>query len=43
MVHLLLVMLGGAIGAGARHLVGHATFALFGPGLPLGTLTARTS
>ncbi|QDX26074.1 fluoride efflux transporter CrcB [Sphingomonas suaedae] len=41
MVHLLLVMLGGAIGAGARHLVGRATFALFGPGLPLGTLTVN--
>jgi len=33
-----LVMLGGAIGAGARHLVGRWLLALFGPGLPLGTL-----
>jgi len=33
-----LVMLGGAIGAGARHLTGRATLALFGPGFPVGTL-----
>ena len=41
MHHLFLVMLGGAIGAGARHLVGRATFALSGPGFPLGTLTVN--
>lgn len=35
---LLLVMLGGAIGAGLRHLVGVATFAWAGPGFPWGTL-----
>jgi len=38
MNHLLLVMLGGAIGAGARHLTGRAALALWGPGLPWGTL-----
>ncbi|WP_431471026.1 fluoride efflux transporter CrcB [Sphingosinithalassobacter sp. LHW66-3] len=41
MPHLLLVMLGGAIGAGARHLVGRATLAWFGPGYPVGTLTVN--
>ena len=38
---LLLVMLGGALGAGARHLTGRATLALFGPGFPYGTLTVN--
>lgn len=38
MNHLLLVMLGGAIGAGARHLTGRAALALWGPGFPWGTL-----
>ena len=38
MQHLLLVMLGGAIGAGARHLTGRAALALWGPGFPWGTL-----
>jgi fluoride exporter len=38
MPNLLLVMLGGALGAGARHLVGVATLARFGPGFPWGTL-----
>ena len=38
MYHLLLVMLGGAIGAGARHLTGRATLALWGPNFPWGTL-----
>lgn len=33
------VMLGGAIGAGARHLVGRAVLALVGPGFPWGTMT----
>ncbi|WP_188055937.1 fluoride efflux transporter CrcB [Sphingosinithalassobacter sp. CS137] len=41
MPHLLLVMLGGAIGAGARHLVGRATLAWFGPGYPVGTLAVN--
>lgn len=35
---LLLVMLGGALGAGARHLFTRAALALFGPGFPIGTL-----
>jgi len=38
---LLLVMLGGALGSGARHLVGRATLALFGPALPYGTLAVN--
>ncbi|MGK6356157.1 fluoride efflux transporter CrcB [Sphingomonas sp. DT-207] len=41
MPSLLLVMLGGAFGAGARHLVGRFTLALFGPGYPWGTLTVN--
>lgn len=41
MYHLLLIMLGGAIGAGARHLVGRATLALWGPGFPVGTLAVN--
>ncbi|MEA3046395.1 MAG: fluoride exporter [Sphingomonadales bacterium] len=43
MPHLLLVMLGGAIGAGARHLVGAATLARFGPGFPWATLIVNLS
>ena len=31
-------MVGGAFGAGARHLVGRATLGLFGPNYPWGTL-----
>lgn len=41
MPHLLLVMLGGAIGAGLRHLVGLATLRVLGPGFPWGTLTVN--
>lgn len=41
MPNLLLVMLGGAIGAGARHLVGAATLARLGPGFPWGTLAVN--
>jgi CrcB protein len=41
MNHLFLVMLGGAIGAGARHLTGRAALALWGPGFPWGTLTVN--
>ena len=41
MKHLLIVMLGGAIGAGLRHLVGQAALARFGPGFPWGTLTVN--
>jgi CrcB protein len=32
-------MIGGAIGAGARHLVGQAMLARLGPGFPWGTLS----
>jgi CrcB protein len=38
---LLLVMAGGAVGAGARHLVGRAALGLFGPGFPWGTLAVN--
>lgn len=38
---LILVMTGGALGAGARHLVGRATLAAWGPGLPIGTLAVN--
>ncbi len=41
MFHLLLVMLGGAFGAGARFLTGKATLAAFGPGYPWGTLAVN--
>lgn len=41
MISLLLVMLGGAIGAGGRHLVGRALLAALGPGYPWGTLTVN--
>lgn len=40
-MHLLLVMLGGGIGAGLRHLVGRAALAIAGPGWPWGTLTVN--
>jgi len=39
--HLLLVMLGGGIGAGGRHLVSMMTLRMFGPGFPVGTLTVN--
>jgi CrcB protein len=39
--HLFLVMLGGGLGAGGRHLVSMATLRLFGPGFPVGTLTVN--
>lgn len=38
---LLLVMIGGAFGAGARHLTGAAMLRLAGPGWPWGTLTVN--
>lgn len=41
MHNLLLVMLGGAIGSGLRHLVGLATLRQFGPSFPWGTLTVN--
>ena len=37
----LIVMLGGALGAGARHLVNRATLPWFGSGFPWGTLTVN--
>lgn len=40
-MNLLLVMGGGAVGAGARYLTGRAAFAVFGPGWPWGTLIAN--
>lgn len=41
MQHLLIVMAGGAVGAGLRHLVGLASLRLFGSGFPVGTLTVN--
>ncbi len=41
MFHLLLVMLGGAIGAGTRHLAGLASLRWTGPGFPWGTLAVN--
>jgi CrcB protein len=41
MPNLLIVMLGGALGAGARHLVGSLALARFGPGFPWATLTVN--
>ena len=38
---LILVMAGGAVGAGARHLVGRASLSLFGSGYPWGTLAVN--
>lgn len=37
-MNLLLVMAGGALGSGARHLFGRAALAVAGPGYPIGTL-----
>jgi CrcB protein len=41
MPSLILVMLGGAFGAGARHLVGRWALQLAGPGYPWGTLAVN--
>ncbi|MEJ8476617.1 fluoride efflux transporter CrcB [Roseibium algae] len=41
MKHLLLVMLGGGLGAGGRHLVGILTLRLFGTGFPYGTFAVN--
>lgn len=41
MQSLFLVMIGGAMGAGVRHLVGRAALALLGPGYPWGTLAVN--
>ena len=38
MIHLLLVALGGAVGASLRHLSGLFFLRTFGPGIPYGTL-----
>ena len=38
---LVFVMVGGALGSGARYLTGRAAFALFGPGFPYGTLAVN--
>jgi fluoride exporter len=43
MPNLILVMLGGALGAGARHLVGRATLAGWGASYPWGTLIVNLS
>ncbi len=40
-MHILLVALGGAIGASLRHLIGVATLRIFGPGFPWGTITVN--
>ena len=40
-MNLLLVMAGGAIGSGARYLVGRSTLAALGPGWPWGTMTVN--
>ncbi|WP_156460848.1 fluoride efflux transporter CrcB [Sphingomonas sp. Leaf339] len=41
MPSLFLVMLGGALGSGARYLTGRAMLALFGPDFPVGTLVVN--
>ncbi|MDQ2878901.1 MAG: fluoride efflux transporter CrcB [Pseudomonadota bacterium] len=41
MYSLFLVMAGGALGAGARHLTGRGTLLLLGPGYPFGTLAVN--
>jgi fluoride exporter len=41
MKSLILVMLGGGLGAGLRHLVGKLALGAFGPGLPWGTLAVN--
>ncbi len=41
MTSLILVMLGGALGSGARYLTGRATLSLLGPDYPYGTLTVN--
>jgi len=41
MQHLMLAAVGGALGAGARHLVNVAMLAWFGPGFPWATFTVN--
>ncbi len=43
MYHLALVALGGAIGAGLRHLMNLAALRLLGPGFPWGTLAINVA
>lgn len=43
MYHLTLVMLGGAFGAGARHLTGRMALSLWGPTFPWGTLLVNVA
>ena len=38
MIHLLIVMIGGGIGAGLRHLANLGALRAFGPGFPVGTM-----
>lgn len=38
---LVFVMIGGALGSGARYLIGRATLSLFGPNFPYGTLAVN--
>jgi len=42
-MNLFLVMAGGALGAGARHLASRAALAIAGPGLPVGTLAINVA
>ena len=42
-MNLFLVMAGGALGAGARHLASRAALTLVGPGLPVGTLAINVT
>lgn len=41
MTHLFLVMLGGALGSGARYGVGRVSLAMLGPSYPWGTFTVN--
>lgn len=41
MYNLMLVALGGAVGASGRYGLSHLTFRQFGPGFPVGTLAAN--
>lgn len=43
MFHLLLVAVGGALGASARHLVNLASLRLVGPGFPWGTMAINVA
>lgn len=43
MMHLFYVALGGALGAGGRHLVGQAALKAFGPSFPYGTFIVNVA